>query len=115
MMKRGLLLFVLLWHGVAWGAGMDFVATRPMGYFTEEDTRLFRAALYDALHHPAGTTVSWHNPDTDHRGKIRVVKVFEREGMPCRTLRAFNRAGGVSGKMRFDFCKLPDGQWKVVH
>jgi len=111
-----MLMFILLaWQVPASASGMGFVAKRPMGSFTAEDSEIFRHTLFDVLdHQPDGKAIEWVNEASGHSGKIKAVASFEKGGQSCRTIRFLNRAGGVTGQGTFDFCKQADGTWKVV-
>ncbi len=110
-----LLFALLIWHVPASAAGMGFVAKRPMGSFTAEDSRIFKQTLFDVLdHQPDGKAVEWANDASGHSGKIKSVATFEENRQTCRTIRVLNRAGGVTGQGKFDFCKQADGTWKIV-
>lgn len=56
-------------------------------------------------HQPDGKTVAWANEASGHSGKIKSVATFEKDQRTCRTVRVLNRAGGVTGEGRFDFCR----------
>jgi len=105
---------MLLPPSPAMASGLGFLAKSPIAYFTPEDSRLFRQALHDVLDkQPDGKTVQWKNGQTGHFGKIKSVDTVEAHGIRCRTVIFFNSAGGVTGKTRFDFCRQPDGAWKI--
>lgn len=95
-------------------SGLGFLSKSPIAYFTPEDSRLFKHALYEVLDkQPDGKTEQWKNEQTGHFGRIRSVSTSREHGTTCRRILLFNSAGGVTGKARFNFCRQPDGTWKI--
>jgi surface antigen len=98
----------------AGGGGLGFLSKSPFAYFTSEDTALFKKTLFDVLdNQPDGKTVTWSNQKTGHSGKIKSTKSYTVDKSPCRTIKFFNSANGVTGQGVFEFCKQKDGSWKI--
>lgn len=113
------LVFVMLTVTVSFPAfalgGLEFLSKAPLSYFTPEDSKLFKNTLYDLLdNQPDGKTVKWLNQETGHSGKIKSTKSFVMGKSPCRTVKFFNSAGGMTGQGVFNFCKQGDSSWKIV-
>jgi surface antigen len=101
--------------GPALALNMLFLSEGPVGYFTEEDNRMFDGALQGALNdRKDGEVSSWSNPATGANGTVTVMKTFTRQDMTCRELKVFNSAKGRTGQGVFDLCKAPDGRWKIA-
>ena len=95
--------------------GLEFLSKAPVSYFTPEDSELFKNTLYDLLdNQPDGKTVKWLNQETGHSGKMQSTKSFTIEELPCRTVKIFHSAGGMTGQGKFDFCKQGEGSWKIA-
>ena len=95
-------------------SGLGFLAKSPIAYFTPEESRLFKKALYDVLdNQPDGKTVQWKNEQTGHFGKIKSVDTVEAHGIRCRTVIFFSSAGGTTGKAKFNFCRRGGSRWQI--
>lgn len=96
-------------------ANWRFLKHSPASKFTDQDFALFTSAGQEALNEaPDGDTRGWNNPDTGAFGTVQPLSTYEADGSTCRKVEIFNSAGGFSATSRFDFCKQPDGTWKVA-
>jgi surface antigen len=82
---------------------------------SEEDRAIMREAIGQALENqPDDVTTGWKNPETGSSGIIRPVATYEKDGMSCRRLRLRNTIDDQSNEWIFNFCKTPEGDWKVA-
>ena len=96
---------------VNWG----FLEDAPVARFTDGDWALLEETSQKALDEAAdGDTHGWNNPESGAFGTIQPLDSYERDGSRCRRTEIFNSAKGAFGTSRFDFCKQPDGSWKVA-
>ena len=94
-----------------WG----FLEDAPAGHFTDGDWSLMGKTTQEALDQAAdGDTRGWNNTKTGAFGTIQPLNTYDRDGVTCRLTEIFNSAKGAIGTSRFDFCKQPDGSWKVA-
>ena len=94
--------------------GLEFLSKSPLSFFTPEDSQQFKQTLFDLLdQQPDGKTVTWHNPQTDHQGKMKAIRTFTQQASRCRRVKIFNQAGGTTGQGTFDFCQQANGKWKL--
>ena len=43
------------------------------------------------------------------------LKSFERDGRSCRTLSIKNKAKGLTGSAKYNFCKQDTGKWALAN
>jgi surface antigen len=112
-----IVVFVLcVWVASApvYSARSQFLREAPVSFFNEEDVRLFKEAVHRTLEKvPDGEISSWQNPATESAGVMKPIKTYQDNGTTCRTLEILNRAAGRTRETEFDFCKQPDGKWKL--
>jgi surface antigen len=95
-------------------AGLGFMGRAPMAKFSPEDHDLFRGALGRALSSAKpDETVQWRNPKSPAKGSITPQKVYERDGMPCRTLRVVNEYQSLRSDGVYAMCRR-DGRWQLA-
>lgn len=80
---------------------------------TGEDFELIRANVLAALENEdIGSTIAWENPEERNRGTIKLIREFEKNGLPCREIRikiwAENRK---THDGRHEMCRQEDGTW----
>lgn len=64
-----------------------------------------------------GTVERWRNPDSNNAGEVKLIRSFESQGMPCRTLDYTVRFSSARTKLSryvINWCKIPSGEWKIV-
>ena len=113
---RGLLLLVLVAAVPALAQNVLFMKDAPYAHFTEEDHAIFNETLNDTLSNGAeGETRKWSNPKTRASGEMTPLKSFERTGRPCRSLSIKNKAKGLTGSAKYNFCKQDTGKWALAN
>ncbi|MFO1205899.1 MAG: RT0821/Lpp0805 family surface protein [Burkholderiales bacterium] len=106
---------VLLTAPAAWSANMWFIEDTPLGTMTTEDRELYKRTLDEALNSgKPGLTKEWKNPATGNFGSVRVIKDFTRQESECRRVETFAQTKQSRNRARWNFCKQPSGEWKVV-
>ena len=99
---------------LAHAAGLGFMGRGPMAKFSQEDHDQFRGALGRALStDKLNEAVSWSNPKSPAKGSITPQKSFERDGLPCRTLRVVNEYSDLRSDGVYSMCKR-DGRWSMT-
>jgi len=84
----------------------------PLGNFSEQDLKTFRAALDTALDkNKDGENLHWANAQTKANGDVKPLKSFERGGLRCRTANIRNEANGRVASGPFTLCKSAEGKW----
>lgn len=100
--------------GLTLASNVQFLRDSPISKMTPEDLTLMRATIHETLDQGTdGASKRWENPKTGASGIVTPLKRYERDGAPCRLVEIFNEAQGFSGRTRYDFCKQPDGSWKM--
>ncbi len=111
LVATGLLLISL----TAYGAIGDDLRNLPGNIASDEDKEMMREAIFNALEQqPDNVTTGWKNPATGTSGIIRPVETFEQNGMRCRKLRLRNSVQDTTTEWMFNFCKTPEGEWKIA-
>ena len=113
LLRRSLLVVAVAVALPATASNLRFMKDSPLQYFTPEDTKMFKATLYEVLDKGAdGEARKWSNPTTEANGEIKPTNSFARNGTPCRTLAISNSAKGLSASGRYNFCKpTATGKW----
>ncbi len=86
---------------------------------SKEDIELLKRAaakLYEPDSVQVGTTEAWTNSDSGNSGIVTLIKIFEKQGMPCRQLQHEVRVSGKSDPSSVEFtrCKTTEGDWKLL-
>ena len=64
---------------------------------------------------PAGTTNTWHNPDSGNRGTVTPTQTYQRnDGAYCREFQQTVTVGGSTEEAYGTACRQPDGSWQIV-
>jgi hypothetical protein len=64
-----------------------------------------------------GTVERWRNPDTKDAGEVELLRRFDHDGMPCRTIRYTIRYKSQPDRLNrsvVNWCRVLDGTWKIV-
>ena len=81
----------------------------------ETDLRYAQNAQQTAYRAPVGETITWHNPETDHRGTVTPTRQgTSASGGYCRE---FQQTITIDGQQERGYgiaCRQPDGSWKIV-
>src|SRR6516225_3525445 len=73
------------------------------------------ARLYEGR--SIGTVERWRNPDSKDAGTVKLIRSFDSNGMPCRTIDyAIRFAGKIGGPDHYilNWCRVTDDTWKIV-
>lgn len=87
----------------------------PLRFFSDKDWELSNAARDKALETAAeGETVEWSNPESGSYGSVTPLSSVDKEdGRTCREAEIVSHANGRDGTGRFEFCRKPDGTWRI--
>lgn len=82
----------------------------------EHDKLMAERSAQKALENsPSGKSVSWKNPDTNHRGSVTPTRTYQnKQGSYCREYTQEVTIGGETQKAYGTACRQPDGQWLIV-
>lgn len=93
-----------------------FLKNTPAELFSDDDWKIFRETLNNALRELAdGTTKTWENPSTKVSGSITVVTTVKNSDTDCRHVKITSLAKEQKGSSGAIFCKEPDGSWKLFN
>ena len=63
----------------------------------------------------SGTTSTWDNPDTGHRGSVTPTETYQSaDGQYCREFTTSVTVEGKREKAKGTACRQPDGTWRIV-
>jgi len=85
---------------------------------TDDDiVRMHAAAarLYEGR--SIGTIERWRSPASKDAGEVKLIRSFDANGMPCRTidyLIRFETARDMPDHYVVNWCRVPGGIWKIV-
>jgi surface antigen len=87
------------------------------GLTPDDVERMYAAAarLYEGR--SIGTIERWRSPDSSDAGEVKLVRSFDANGMPCRTLDFTIRVEVKRNSPRHfvsTWCKVADVGWKIV-
>jgi|APFre7841882724_1041349.scaffolds.fasta_scaffold75301_2 surface antigen len=106
---------LLLAASAAWSANTWFIQDTPLGTMSQEDRQIYKRTLDEALNSgTVGQTKHWSNPETGNSGSVKVIKDFSRQESACRRVETFAQTKSLKNRARWNFCKQPSGEWKVV-
>lgn len=92
-------------------ANYGFLRNTPISRFNEQDFKLYRAAVTQALVAPElGVPVTWRNDRSGSEGSV-TAREGERPG--CRVVVMENRHKALSARSEQQLCKV-DGKWKAT-
>ena len=119
MMKtkiRSLLLVTLVFCAFSTQAmNLRWLEHSPVKYFDEQDWKLLKEAAQTALSEkPDGEGVKWRNEAAGHYGSLTPISHLQVDGRDCRDLVIRNFAGEMNGGGTYRFCRMEDGNWKVL-
>lgn len=104
-------------EGIAAGVLLGGLAGGAVGSALDaQDRRLAMAETQRVLElEKTGSTGTWQNPDTGHRGTITPTRTYQRTGgQYCREYQQTITVGGRTEQAYGTACRQPDGDWKVV-
>lgn len=73
------------------------------------------ARLYEGR--SIGTIERWRSPDSKNAGEVKLIRGFDTNNMPCRTIDytiRFEERRNLPNHYVVNWCKTPDGTWKIV-
>jgi hypothetical protein len=107
-------LALLLGCHAAHAFNMRWLEYSPVQYFTDEDWRLLKQTVHEALRESRrGDKLTWNNPDSGNSGSVTNLGSSGTEGRECTRLGIHNTTGKLSGTSVASFCKQGDGSWKM--
>jgi hypothetical protein len=85
---------------------------------TSDDYKFGRAALDTLLAEPPaiGRYEDWSNPASGNKGKLTIISIFTKNGMPCRKVKSYivyRKKGAAPSTLVLDVCETPAG-WKIA-
>lgn len=93
---------------------------RTMPKLSDSDIAMVRKLVREDLTgKPNGTTLSWHNPQTDNSGTVTLLSTFTSTGRDCRRVRYVVNPGKNAtpqekpGTYELNSCRSADGTWKL--
>jgi surface antigen len=73
------------------------------------------AKIYTPDAPTVGAVERWSNPKTGNSGTVTLVRVFERNGMPCREIvHHLKLAREGEQTYHFNRCRVANGEWKLL-
>ncbi len=64
---------------------------------------------------PAGTTNTWHNPDSGNSGTVTPTDTYRQsDGTYCREFQQTVTVGGKTQEAYGTACRQPDGSWQII-
>jgi len=106
---------VLLAIGSAHASNLNFLGRGPLSRYNDADMELLRGALGKALtSDKMDVPFEFSNPRTRASGVLTPIRALERDGAPCREVRAqLRHPQATASDGIFLLCKR-DGRWKVA-
>ena len=89
---------------------------RVRGQLTDEDRRMARNSLDRLLaQKEPGKVLTWQNADSGNSESMRLDKVFDEKGYPCRTVTRRIKLRKEADPRQFviTYCNV-DGTWKIA-
>ena len=98
----------------SYAVNMQYLKYSPVANFTSEDFEMLQTTGYKALNdNKDGVSSEWKNSESNNSGSITPLNTSTIDGMHCRKVKIFNKAGSKSGNAVFTFCKV-DERWKIL-
>lgn len=120
---RVFLIACLVVSAVGWESTAHAQLNLFQGYkgptLTQEDINARSAAAQKLLNDDAasvGQTETWAGPKTGNQGTLTIRKVFERSGMPCRSVASEVAYKKTQTRRTFTVtaCRIANGEWKLA-
>ncbi|MBV8459113.1 MAG: hypothetical protein JO122_21170, partial [Acetobacteraceae bacterium] len=73
------------------------------------------ARLYEGQ--STGTVERWRDPDTQDSGEVKLLRSFDANGMPCRTIDYTIHFANQRDRLSHyvvNWCRVREGTWKIV-
>jgi surface antigen len=98
----------------AQAGNLMFLKDSAISKMSDADVDLMNDTATQALDNAAdGEARRWANAETGAKGVLTPLATFDADGGVCRKLEIFNEVKGTVGRSVFDFCRQPDGSWKI--
>jgi surface antigen len=95
-------------------AGLNDPFGRDSYNLSEADWELFKQTVRHVLEaQKAGATADWAGKESGRAGRATLLRVFERDGMPCGEVEHVFTVGG-GRRYVLPFCRAGDGTWKIA-
>ena len=95
-------------------AGLNDPFGRDSYNLSEADWELFKQTVRHVLEaQKPGATADWAGKESGRAGRATLLRVFERDGMPCGEVEHVFTAGG-GRRYVLPFCRAGDGTWKIA-
>jgi surface antigen len=96
------------------GAALNDPFGRDSYRLSEADWELLKQSVRQVLEaQKQGATADWAGKQSGRAGRATLLRVFERDGMPCGEIEHVFTAGG-GNRYVLPFCRTGDGTWKVA-
>jgi surface antigen len=96
------------------GAGLVDPFGRENYGISEEDWESLKLSVRQVLEaQREGATATWQGAQSGRAGRASLLRVFERDSMPCGEVEHVFTAGG-GNRYVLPFCRAADGTWKVA-
>ncbi len=108
------IILIFLVPGALWASNWQWLKDTTVVAFDEQDWQLLQQTVIQSLNKdPDGKSRQWSNPDTDNSGRVQVLDTRDTDAGICRNLLISNDSSSNTGVTRLNYCKQPDGQWKI--
>jgi surface antigen len=91
-----------------------FLRKSPIAHLNEDDRKILRETIDQALESPDGTVIDWSNETTGSGGRVKILDTDESGGTVCRNIRARNQARGRQADGIYRLCKDENGVWRFA-
>lgn len=105
--------------GTAAAQNYSLFGTNFGARLTQQDYKLATAAvvtLLDETPAKAGLYEHWHNPASGNGGKLTILGLYTKNGLPCRKVKSttlFNAKTGLAPRSTtLGACEVAPGEWK---
>ncbi len=100
--------------GALWASNWQWLKNAPVMSFDEQDWELLQETINQTLDKGAdGDSREWRNPETGNFGSVQVLDTRITDTGSCRNLVISNTSRPEKGVTRLNYCRQPDGQWKI--
>ena len=96
------------------GLGNPSLGEPPLSQAAIDRMHAAVARLYQDR--PVGSVETWSSPETGASGEVKLLRVFNYQNMPCRTIGYNIKTGAGTGPNDFtvSWCQVPGGAWKIA-
>ena len=84
-------------------------------YLDEKDQALHAQSIQESFKKEVGEKATWHNPESENRGKLEVVNAYQKDDQVCKKVKSIiTTSNGLTDKQTITGCKDKDGGWTLV-